>query len=205
MDSEKQKISRQEIEKAKGKSREAQTRIVTINERVLESLVKFYYHLASVSGGAIVVSVTFIGIFSQNLNNKIDNSVIICGLNIYASLFLFVAWFSLLVSLIASIFRNKKHITYMHYDALRMYVESLKEFQELKMELFEKNQIVNKEQFDVETAKKNIKTFDEAIKFDREKSKRSSVITNLCEYFALTFFPLGLFCLIVFGMLILNN
>jgi len=205
MDSEEQKISRQEIEKAKEKHRKALTRTVTINERVLDSLVKFYYYLASVSGGAIVVSVTFMGIFSQNLDSKIGNSIVICGLNIYASLFLFVAWFSLLISFVASIFRNKKHITYMHYDALRVYVESLKEFQELKIELFERDQIVDKEQIDLEIAKRNIKTFDEAIKFDRKKAKRSGVITNLCEYFALTSFPLGLFSLIVFGILILNN
>lgn len=170
------------------------------NEKVVENLSSFFRFLATLSSGAIVVSVTFLGRFS-----KIKFAhLIIYGIPISNALILYFGWGLLFLSLLFAIYRNYYHIHYIHWNVLVEWVETIKKGEIYTIELAKNSMIFNKKDFDLGITKENISKMEEAVKENKEASKKCITKAEIFGKIAQISFVGGLLFLIIFAISVLG-
>ena len=167
---------------------------------VIKSFDNFYTYITTISGGALVASVTFLGYFAPHISfHKIHIGIVFSN-----SAFLYTGWFCLLIALASSIYRNYFHIVYSHWDIMRELAKTLKTNEEYKLRLIDNNQAVVLESAGKNSDRaffmSNISKYDKDLQDNQKKSELSMKTTIFLEKLSAITFILGIFLLIVFAV-----
>ncbi len=168
--------------------------------KTIDEFNKFYLYITSLSSGAIVISITFLG----NLIDKIKIiEIFLFGSQINL---LFIAWIFLFISIFSGLIRIFSHINYSYYArASHMLFEKIR-LSEIELEYFQERQdnIINPEDFSIDD--QNFEIGDEKEKLNKlsKKEKFQFSFFKLCEYINRTSFIVGIFFLISFGIITLS-
>src|SRR5258708_7465971 len=130
---------------------------------------EFYYRLALLAGGILSLDITFIGYLASK------------SATLHYSELLFLSWIFLIVGLIGALYRNHYNLDMGHYQTTNTLCNARLEEQKAMLVLMELNpsQFVNIKskggaQKQIEITKKNIATFEKAIKHNEKKEKMNS-------------------------------
>jgi hypothetical protein len=170
------------------------------SDKTIEDLNKFYLYITSLSSGAIVISITFLG----NLIDKIKIiKIFIFGTQINL---LFIAWLLLFVSIFAGLIRIFSHTNYSHYARASHMLFEKTRLAEVKLEYMEEHQ-------NYTTTIEDLAKDEQGFSIGNEEKLLSKMYKNekfhfslskTCEYINRTSFIIGLLFLISFGILTLS-
>lgn len=183
--------------KAASKASEEQTKIT--NEMIAytrQASEKFYYQIATIAGGAIVISLTFMGQLSRAV------PPVLCQ-----SWALKLSWVLLLVSLTGALFRNYYMLRFVHFSVMENWFKVSAYSKETILEEILKDPSIvwnlkNAGEVAVfeEHERKLLKDFNEGIKSHGRRAKISKGFFRTCEWSSIWGLLGGLACLIVFGI-----
>lgn len=165
-----------------------------ISKEVRLRLVNFWYNVAIFSGSSIVLSITFLGYLKSNPDNIIKQDWI-----------LVVAWFLLLICLIAALYRNYKHTAYMHYYALTDYCEKQKKVVGTQLNAIKANPELIYNKLDlgqyIKTQSENLLTYEESVGINKSRKKSAQKYLKSLQFIGHFGFILGLIALVIFAVI----
>ncbi len=182
------------------KSQQAQENLHTENKENIDKLNKFYIYLATLSGGAIVLSVSFL----NNIGNIEYVKIRFIGSNFTL---LYLIWSLLFLSIFCSLIRIYKHIEYAHLFRLSDLLTNKKKQRKLEKEFMQTapHKFVNFENINFDEIDTVIENINKDIKKAENKSTIAYRWVNWCEIIARNCFITGILLLVVFAIISLEN
>lgn len=169
-----------------------------VNDEVVTQSGNFYQYLASISAGAIVASISFLGVAFQKLQ-KIDLNFFSFSFSNYW--FLYCAWIFLLATLITALYKKQLATESKHYHYMGRWAD-LTARDALNMQDLQKwNLIQNPEAENWDELKKNIPLYQKAIKKNKLRFKLATTASLICGYIADVTFISGITCLVIFAII----
>jgi len=184
------------VQQKQSELKEQRTALNEIIAEIRRTTEKFYYQVALLCGGSIVLSVTYLGYLEAGSDG------LACG-----KWLLVAAWVLLSISLLCSLLRNKLYPDYLHYSAMKDYTKTYKEYSEemvnyLKAAPEDFANIGSKEDLDrfISIEKQNVATLARAQESHQKKKQRTERLWVACGRVALVGLVCGLAGLIVFAV-----
>ena len=189
--------------KIMSRHKDARDQLIATNEEVLEKLSGFFQYIASLSSGAIVVSISFLG----QLQDTVKETSVFSVRNIIFTnyYFLYSAWVFLLIAVMSSLYRNFFHTHYMHWATQATWHTTSKISEEFALEQLEGNLIYNATEETRDIITSNISNWEKALKTSSRAKKVKEILYRTFQSIAQVSFVLGLASLIAFGIITLMN
>jgi len=166
-----------------------------INFKCIEKYEKFYYFIASLCGGAIVLSITLLG----NIYTSVP-PFYFWGFSHYFLLYL--SWLLLVFALVASIYRNLCHSHYMHWHSVVENLLSHKKTVDFTLNIPEAFSAVvtNAEQINITNLQDITTDYKKLIDKNNFKRKAYELLTRSLGKTSLIMLSIGVFSLITFAI-----
>lgn len=189
-------LSNERVKNASKKLTKVHDSVAEMQTEMRNQSRDFYFRLALLTGGVLSLSITFIGYLTSKSSTLIFSEL------------LYLSWFSLVASILGSLYRNHFHGNMGHWQTTNSLNEVRLEEHRAMLDLLDKNpqQFINlKTKQDVEkqikVTKENIKTIENAIKKVESNNEKSAKLWIFSQNSAHLGFVIGLLSITVFAAL----
>lgn len=171
-----------------------------VQYEVIREGARFYERLTLLSGGALVLSVSFLGYLSSRQGTPVEHIQV-----------LYTSWGMLLAALLASIFRNLYHQYYLLHATFAMWARDVETLKEIEVETVRGSKVliadVNRKPFSADEVEKfagdleTKRAFWGQAKDKSEKGAESYTrVYKFCEYVSQLGFFFGLLLMVFFAV-----
>lgn len=189
-------VLQKEMEGASKSAKSHYEAVVEYTKEGIKSSKDFYNRLVLVAGGAISLSITFVGYL-----------VSIEGYRVQYVEALVAAWIALFLAMIGSLYRNQFHSHFLHWQILKMYAESKSKEEKTAQKVLKDapELIYNAKTLEdvhalVSVSKTRTDTYEEAASHNAAKEKTAEKLWQLSKYSAHLGIVLGFLLLLIFSV-----
>lgn len=188
-------ILKAKLEKQKEATKNANKEFHDQSEKTIDELGKFYLYITSLSSGAIVISITFLG----NLIDKIKIvQIFFFGPQINL---LFLSWISLFISIFTGLIHTFSRTSYAYFARGSIMLDENLKLAEEELEYVRTVGLINPEDFSEEEQKKEIESTKESLIKMSKKENIQHHISQACGLINRISFIIGILFLITFGII----